>query len=164
MECLFLAWTKPPSVFHSSHVTNIPFWAELALVWPAKHTNLKKNPSVLHQLHVLTCTICLGWNSGKFSWQQKLSEWRQQSIHVTKTLTKDYDSNPEMSSRTFPGSRALPAAACRRAEVAGFGPGLLRLHQIVSGGQRSAGQDTELEENLCSPDQLGEHLHMWSRK
>lgn len=65
-----------------------------------------------------------------------------------------------MSSRTFSGSGALPAAACRRAEAAGFRPGLLPLPQNVSGGQRSAGRDTELEESLCSPDQLGEHLHM----
>lgn len=59
----------------SSHCANTPLWPGTKLVpaWPVKHPNLKK-PSILHQLHILTCTVCLGWNSGKFSWQQKLSE------------------------------------------------------------------------------------------
>lgn len=70
------------------------------------------------------------------------------------------NSKAEMSSRMFPGSGALPAEVCRQAEAAGFGPGLRRPHQSASGGQRSAERDTELEESLCSPDQLGEHLHM----
>lgn len=74
------------------------------------------------------------------------------------------NSKAEMSSRMFPGSGALPAEVCRQAEAAGFRPGLRRPHQSASGAQRSAERDTELEESLCSPDQLGEHLHMWSRK
>lgn len=125
----------------------------------------------------VTCIICLGWSSERSSLLKKQSE-RQNNGSIKLNSTENtylWRERSELSwskaecnqkhnfLKASPAADCLPAVECRRVAAAGPGrsPGPENQHSV--GGQRWEGQDTELEESQCSPNQQGEHLWRWKK-